>query len=76
MPFLGVYPEQCCIGLESQFLSYLYPLKKPLRNGMKFSVKGGMVMERQIQWETSLSPAKAKAKKGGKLILMDFYNNL
>lgn len=33
-------------------------------------------MEKQIQWETSLSEAKAKAKKGKKLILMDFYNNL
>jgi hypothetical protein len=33
-------------------------------------------MGKQIQWETSLTTAKTKAKKGGKLILMDFYNNL
>jgi len=39
-------------------------------------MKGGFIMGRQIQWETSLTTAKAKAKKGKKLILMDFYNNL
>ena len=33
-------------------------------------------MGKQIQWETSLTVAKAKAKKGKKLVLMDFYNNL
>jgi len=39
-------------------------------------MKGGFVMGKQIQWEASLTTAKAKAKKGKKLILMDFYNNL
>jgi hypothetical protein len=39
-------------------------------------MKGGLVMGKQIQWETSLTTAKAKAKKEKKLILMDFYNNL
>lgn len=29
-------------------------------------------MAKQIQWETSLTTAKAKAKKEKKLILMDF----
>ena len=33
-------------------------------------------MEKQIQWETSLTTTKARAKKGNKLILIDFYNNL
>ena len=33
-------------------------------------------MRKQIQWETSLTTAKTKAKKEKKLILMDFYNNL
>ena len=33
-------------------------------------------MAKQIQWKTSLTTAKAKAKKEKKLILMDFYNNL
>jgi hypothetical protein len=33
-------------------------------------------MARPIQWQTSLTTAKAKAKKEQKLILMDFYNNL
>ncbi len=33
-------------------------------------------MGKQIQWESSLTVAKAKAKKGKKLVLMDFYNNL
>jgi len=40
------------------------------------TMKGGLVMGKQIQWETSLTTAKAKAKKEKKLILMDFYNNL
>jgi len=40
------------------------------------SMKGGVTMGKQIQWETSLTTAKAKAKKEKKLILMDFYNNL
>jgi hypothetical protein len=38
--------------------------------------KGGFGMGSQIQWEASLTTTKAKAKKGKKLILMDFYNNL
>ena len=42
----------------------------------KNSLKGGFDMGKQIQWETSLTTAKAKAKKEKKLILMDFYNNL
>jgi hypothetical protein len=29
-----------------------------------------------IPWETSLTKAKAKARREKKLILMDFYNNL
>ena len=33
-------------------------------------------MAKQIQWETSLTTVKARAKKEKKLILMDFYNNL
>jgi hypothetical protein len=33
-------------------------------------------MGTQIQWENSLTTAKAKAKKEKKLMLMDFYNNL
>jgi len=33
-------------------------------------------MGKAIQWETSLTAAKAKAKKEKKLILMDFYNSL
>jgi len=33
-------------------------------------------MGKQIQWETSLTTAKTKAKKEKKLILIDFYNNL
>ena len=33
-------------------------------------------MGNQIQWETSLTTTKAKAKKWKKLILIDFYNNL
>jgi hypothetical protein len=33
-------------------------------------------MAKQIQWETSLTTAKTKAKKERKLILMDFFNNL
>jgi hypothetical protein len=38
--------------------------------------KGGLTMATAIRWETSLTTAKAKAKKEKKLILMDFYNNL
>ena len=38
--------------------------------------KGETDMASAIQWEASLTKAKAKAKKGGKLILIDFYNNL
>ena len=34
------------------------------------------MMGKTIPWETSLTTAKAKAKKEKKLILMDFYNNL
>jgi hypothetical protein len=44
-----------------------------LRNNV---MEGGFDMGKQIQWETSLTTAKAKAKRGKKLILMDFYNNL
>ena len=33
-------------------------------------------MATPIRWETSLTTAKAKAKKEKKLILMDFYNSL
>ena len=33
-------------------------------------------MGKQIQWENSLTTAKAKAKKEKRPILMDFYNNL
>jgi len=33
-------------------------------------------MGKQIKWETSLTTAKAKAKKEKELILMDFYNNV
>jgi hypothetical protein len=33
-------------------------------------------MGKQIKWETSLTAARAKAKKVKKLILMDYYNNL
>jgi len=33
-------------------------------------------MAKTIQWETSLTTAKARAKKEKKLILMDFYNDL
>jgi hypothetical protein len=40
------------------------------------SKKGIYTMAKQIQWETSLTTAKAKAKKEKKLILMDFFNNL
>jgi hypothetical protein len=40
------------------------------------TMKGGLVMGKQIQWETSLTAARAKAKKTKKLILMDYYNNL
>jgi hypothetical protein len=38
--------------------------------------KGGSTMAKQIHWETSLTTAKTKAKKEGKLILLDFYNSL
>jgi len=34
------------------------------------------IMADPIRWETSLTTAKAKAKKEKKLILMDYYNNL
>jgi len=40
------------------------------------STKGGRTMATPIHWETSLTTAKARAKKEKKLILMDFYNNL
>ena len=33
-------------------------------------------MAKPVQWETSLTAAKAKARKEKKLILMDYYNNL
>jgi len=40
------------------------------------STRGGPTMATAIRWETSLTTAKARAKKEKKLILMDFYNNL
>jgi hypothetical protein len=40
------------------------------------TTKGGSIMAKPIEWETSLTKAKTKAKKEKKLILMDFYNNL
>ena len=40
------------------------------------AAKGGGDMAKQIHWETSLTTAKTKAKKEGKLILLDFYNSL
>jgi hypothetical protein len=49
-------------------------MPSPLRKNS--SKKGVSNMAKQIQWETSLTTVKAKAKKGKKLILMDFYNNL
>jgi hypothetical protein len=39
-------------------------------------MRGGIIMVKTIQWETSLSAAQARAKKEKKLILMDFYNSL
>lgn len=35
-------------------------------------MKGGLVMGRQIEWETSLTTARAKARKAKKLILWTF----
>jgi len=43
---------------------------------VKKSTKGGFFMANAIQWETSLTTAKGKARKEKKLVLMDFYNNL
>jgi hypothetical protein len=40
------------------------------------AAKGGGDMAKPIHWETSLTRAKTKAKKEGKLILLDFYNSL
>jgi hypothetical protein len=34
------------------------------------------IMGKPIEWETSLTTAKAKSKRERKLILMDFHNNL
>lgn len=34
------------------------------------------MMPTSIQWEKSLTKAKARARKEKKLILMDFYNHL
>jgi len=45
------------------------------REGVR-GTKGGTIMATAIHWETSLTKAKARAKKEKKLILMDFYNNL
>ena len=44
--------------------------------GSFIMMKGGFIMGKQIQWEASLTTAKARVKKEKKLILMDFYNNL
>jgi hypothetical protein len=44
-------------------------------SGLKIA-KGGTLMGTSIRWETSLTTAKAKAKKEKKFILMDYYNNL
>jgi hypothetical protein len=49
-------------------------LLKQGKNDIK--VRGGIIMAKTIQWETSLSAAKVRAKKEKKLILMDFYNSL
>jgi hypothetical protein len=38
--------------------------------------KGATIMGTPIRWETSLTTAKARAKKEKKFILMDYYNNL
>jgi hypothetical protein len=35
-----------------------------------------MDVARPIEWEASLTTAKAKARKEKKPILMDYYNNL
>jgi hypothetical protein len=43
--------------------------------GLKIA-KGGTLMGTPIRWETSLTTAKARAKKEKKFILMDYYNNL
>jgi hypothetical protein len=54
-------------------LTLLHPLA---REGWDEGAKGDSTMATPIQWETSLTTAKAKAKKEKKMILMDFYNNL
>ena len=42
----------------------------------KIQTGEGTDMAKPIQWEASLTKAKAKAGKEEKLILMDYYNNL
>jgi hypothetical protein len=44
-------------------------------SGLKIA-NGGTFMGASIRWETSLTTAKARAKKEKKFILMDYYNNL
>jgi len=69
-------------GLETIPNSPLTPSLSPQGRGMgegalvSNSTKGGPTMATPIHWETSLTTAKARAKKEKKLILMDFYNNL
>jgi hypothetical protein len=73
--------------VRSKILRYALPvLLSPVRQGgggVVFALshlidgaKGGGTMAKQIHWETSLTTAKTKAKKEGKLILLDFYNSL
>ena len=45
------------------------------RSGLN-TAKGERLMGTSIRWETSLTTAKARAKKEKKFILMDYYNNL
>jgi hypothetical protein len=43
---------------------------------LNFLKRRASIMAKPIQWEASLTTAKAKSKREKKLILMDFYNNL
>jgi hypothetical protein len=52
-------------------------LFETLESGRGLNIaKGGTLMGAPIRWETSLTTAKARAKKEKKFILMDYYNNL
>jgi hypothetical protein len=73
--------------VRSKILRYALPVLLPSARrdggGVVFALsllmdgaKGGSTMAKQIHWETSLTTAKTKAKKEGKLILLDFYNSL